>query len=506
MTSGMVAALTTAVVASTLGLVAPPAAAEPAVSAVAAWSMVPQSKDVNRDGIIDGDGGVPASGALSLQPSPRFVGAGNRVAQPNERLIGGTLSWYLSDRGFPVRLNACRSSGDRYRWRIARDGSVIRTTKWRTLTRRTCRQTVTLPESSYDLALEVRGSGSVDRTRLTADVRNILVVALGDSYASGEGNPRNVKAWMKRGGSLSPYWDDDGCRRSARGAPALAALGLERSSSTTSVTLIDVACSGATVDAGILGPQLGAQQATSQIEQAARLMAGHAADAVLLTVGGNDVGFTSILQTCALSNDCPLARPPAGPLSGFPSVQSGVQSQTGALADDFARIAACLGGSNCRLADGRPVDALPLSPSAPVLPTLYPDITRAADGRPCTYLTISSDDFAWARSTILSPAPPPTYPYTLASGRTVDLPGAQGSLNQQIAATSRFTDWTPVGGTWSASGDTPGGHGVCAGNQAWVFGFTGLSGFTTASFHPNPTGQDVMARAISDAAMPLLRP
>ena len=69
------------------------AGAAPAVGAearaVAQWSMIPQAKDANGDGIIDGDGGVPRRGALSLSPSTTFVGEGNRVAQPHERLIGG---------------------------------------------------------------------------------------------------------------------------------------------------------------------------------------------------------------------------------------------------------------------------------------------------------------------------------------------------------------------------------------------------------------------------------
>ena len=58
------------------------------VRSIAHWSMVPQSKDTNDDGIIDGDGGVPRHDALGLSPSPVFEGAGNHIAQPNERLIG----------------------------------------------------------------------------------------------------------------------------------------------------------------------------------------------------------------------------------------------------------------------------------------------------------------------------------------------------------------------------------------------------------------------------------
>jgi lysophospholipase L1-like esterase len=490
-------------------LVAPsasPALAAPTVRAVASWSMVPQAKDVNKDGIIDGDGGVPASRALAAEPAQRMVGAGNRVAQPNERLIGGALSWYLTPRGFPVRLDACQARGDRFRWRIAPTGGPPRTLPWRSLTARTCASTATLPEGPYDVTLEVRGAGRTDRMSMPVEVRNLLVVALGDSYASGEGNPRNVGAWLRGVGAFTPYWDEDPCHRSARGAPALAALALENASPRTSVTLVDVACSGATVGSGILGPQTGSGRSTSQVEQAVALMGQQAADAVLLSIGGNDVGFTSILQTCAFTSDCPVARPGAGPLAGYPTVQAGVQAQTAALAGDMDRIAACLGGPSCRLADGRSVPSLPLAPGAHVFPSLYLDITRAADGQPCTYLTISEKDFAWAGTTILNPAPPADYPYALSGGGTVDLSVASGSLNQQLGAAGRLPGWVPVTGTWSASAEAARGHGVCAGDQAWVFGFTGFGAMPSASFHPNPTGQAVMAQAIAATVAPLVVP
>ena len=297
--------------------------------------MVPQSKDADGDGFIDGDGGVPRRGPLSLQPSPTLVGAGNRIAQPHERLVGGSLSWYLSPRGYPVRLDACASRGDAFRWTITSSGSVVARLGWQPLSPRTCDRTVFLPEGEYRLALQSRSGGRVDLTEIPATVRNILIVAMGDSYASGEGNPRNVRAWMRTGAAFTPYWDDDPCHRSTRAAPAQAALALEKASPHTSVTLVFLACSGATVDSGILGPQSGAQQASSQLEQATKILGDRPADLVLLSIGGNDVGFTSILQTCAFNADCPLARPGSGPLAGYRTVQEGVQAQTSALVDDF---------------------------------------------------------------------------------------------------------------------------------------------------------------------------
>lgn len=471
------------------------------VRAVAQWSMVPQAKDTDGDGIIDGDGGVPRRGAMSLTPSRVFVGAGNRVAQPHERLIDGALSWYLSGHGFPVRLDACDSTGSQFRWQARSEQKVVVRTSWKPLKPRSCATRVVLPEADYALTLEVRAGATTDTVTVPATVRNILVVALGDSYASGEGNPRNVEAWMRAGsaGSFDPYWDDDACHRSARGAPAQAALTLEAASPHTSVTLVDVSCSGARVNQGVLGAQAPAGIGTSQVEQARAIIGARPVDLVTISIGGNDVGFTSVLEACAFNTDCPVTGSSRPPLSSYPTVQDGVQAETGALAAKFRRIDACLGGTACTLADGRVVPSLAMDRAARVLPTLYPDITRAADGRPCSYLTIASKDFAWARQTILMPNPTNPYAYPLARGGSASLSVAQGSLNQQIAASAALPRWRPVTAAWSASGDSAIGHGVCAGNEAWAFGVSLLTTMPSASFHPNVAGQRAMAAAIAQA-------
>ncbi len=498
--TGLAAAAILSLAATVLGGALPANAAEQ-VSAVGSWSMVPQSKDANDDGIIDGDGGVPRRGATSLTPSDQYIGAGNHIAQPNERLIGGSQSWYLSGRGFPVRLDACESTGSRFRWRVRSATDVVVSKPWSPLTANSCATTIFLPEATYALELEVKSAGARDTTTIQAAVRNVLVVALGDSYASGEGNPRNVAAWVRAGtaSSFQPYWDDEDCHRSARGAPAQAALLLEQASPKTSVTLVDVSCSGATVGRGVLGAQTSARQATSQIEQARAIVGDRTVDLVTLSVGGNDVGFTSVLEACALNTDCPLTRASRPPLSAYPTLQDGLQAQTAAVAKTFPQIAACLGGATCTLTDGRRVTGLRLDPQGSVLPTLYPDVTRAANGQPCTYFTIAAKDFAWARQTVLNPAPTNPYSYPLARGGSVNLSVANGSLNQQIAATGSLAGWHPITKTWSASGDSAAGHGVCAGAQAWVFGAALLSAMPSAAFHPNIEGQAVLAAAIAEA-------
>jgi hypothetical protein len=102
-------------------------------------------------------------------------------------------------------------------------------------------------------------------------------VGLGDSYAAGPLIPNQ---------SLSPL----GCLRSDHNFA-------HQSAASLGYTLTDVSCSGAKTDdmfapqstsAGTNAPQLNALSASTNI--------------VTLQVGGNDIGFTSIIQNCAAIN------------------------------------------------------------------------------------------------------------------------------------------------------------------------------------------------------------
>jgi hypothetical protein len=146
-----------------------------------------------------------------------------------------------------------------------------------------------------------------------------------------------------------------------------------------------------------------------------------------------------------------------------------------------------------------------LAPGAPVFPTMYPDITRDADGAPCSYLTMSSSDFAWARATLLVPDPQSPYSYTTTSGAGVPMALPAGTLNSQIASTQGALGWADIAGTWGASGNSDVGHGVCAGSQAWTFGLISLGPLAAAAFHPNPKGLEVMGKAIATALGERLR-
>lgn len=107
-------------------------------------------------------------------------------------------------------------------------------------------------------------------------------VGLGDSFAAGPLIPNQ---------SLSPL----GCLRSSRNYAHLAAA-------RRGMSLADVSCSGARTD------HMTASQSTSIGTNAPQFNAlSQATKVVSLQIGGNDIGFTEILQNCVTYN--PFARP-----------------------------------------------------------------------------------------------------------------------------------------------------------------------------------------------------
>jgi lysophospholipase L1-like esterase len=113
------------------------------------------------------------------------------------------------------------------------------------------------------LAVAAGCSSSSPATRL----RPQRYVALGDSYASGEG--------------LSPFEADSGeCHRSPSAYPRLVAAGVG------GPQLSFLACTGATVSDVLGAGQLGAMDPK--------------ADLVTVTVGGNDAGFVPVVGSCVI--------------------------------------------------------------------------------------------------------------------------------------------------------------------------------------------------------------
>jgi len=145
-------------------------------------------------------------------------------------------------------------------------------------------------------------------TSTTITVNDVLVVALGDSYASGEGNPE-----VRRRDSFEARWADSPdagaaqahaeAHRSSLAWPARLALALEGADRATSVTFVSVAESGASIDRGLVGPQ----RTSPQVDQIRQLVGEREIDILLVQVGGNDIGFSHAVQ--ALVEADPLFDP-----------------------------------------------------------------------------------------------------------------------------------------------------------------------------------------------------
>jgi hypothetical protein len=142
-------------------------------------------------------------------------------------------------------------------------------------------------------------------------LRDLLVVSIGDSYSSGEGNPdRNNDSPFPPGNEV---WKDAQCHRSASGWPFRAALELE--SRTTSVTFLSFACSGAEVRDLIFTGYTGIEEGRELQGQLSALRdtlglplqsPTRAIDALLISIGVNNMHFSDLLTSCAESvgNDC----------------------------------------------------------------------------------------------------------------------------------------------------------------------------------------------------------
>ncbi len=115
------------------------------------------------------------------------------------------------------------------------------------------------------------------------------------------------------------------CHRSMISGQARAALALEQADPHTSVTLVHLSCSGAKISTGLndvhggqpinaileplirslLLPELPAlPKITSQIKAAAEVAAGREVDAIVISIGGNDVKFSTIIENCIVGEPC----------------------------------------------------------------------------------------------------------------------------------------------------------------------------------------------------------
>jgi hypothetical protein len=351
--------------------------------------------------------------------------------------------------------------------------------------------TVTLSTNDSD------GDGVLDRedgcphapSRTPDGCPGFTVASIGDSVASGEGNP----PWGDKPG-------DKSCHRSNKAGPALGFSWLEASApaqfASEQFSLYHLACSGAQITDGILLPYDGAptipkltyrrlsrlvklakkipglrrlpelppypapfRQSSSQLDQLPR-----SEDALLISAGANDLGFSDILVNCVMQGirqyvhlrkrwrrDCRDSK--AGDI--FDLNRQDLKRRYKQLSERLT--------------------AQDIPPNR-VYITEYFDPTRGSGGNYCSHvLTIHREaDLRWADQTVLE------------------------TLNKAVHDAASKYGWHPLGRIASGFRE---GHGYCAkGRRSWIRRFTGSllhqKGNPFGVMHPNNGGQRCYATRI----------
>ena len=323
--------------------------------------------------------------------------------------------------------------------------------------------TVSLPEGTYAVRLEadhLRGAAGPTFATQTIVVKDVLIVSMGDSYASGEGNPVVPGVGARR----APQWayspdpamnlENANAHRSTLSGPAQFALALQKGDPHVAVTFVSVAASGASIAEGLLNPSASIGDPTltlpSQVDEVRRIVGDRPIDELTVSAGGNDVGFATRLEQLATNT-----------AAGFPSlgaIKAEVVAGFATLPSRFDALGAAIRG----------LDA------AEVLVTEYPDLTRDGRGEvaPIRYQgsqLISRADASFALANILTP------------------------LDGAVQAAAMANGWTFVGGL-SADFRT---HGYSS-PHSWIRSLGQSSrqeGSLDGAFHPNAAGhRDIAAR------------
>jgi lysophospholipase L1-like esterase len=240
------------------------------------------------------------------------------------------------------------------------------------------------------------GTGPTQRATTDIEVRDILIAGLGDSIASGEGNPdrqialanegfcfqsylggpgseyfRPSRAGYKggracgSGGALqawqreSAVWFNPACHRSLYSYQTRIAIALAVQYPHIAVTYLPLACTGATIDEGLFGSQRAREcivtksgvdcqgKVSGQIAELRRTLAAaqkrqpdRRLDLILLSIGANDIDFSGLVANVIV--DSPTERELFKRTGVLGSVDDAREALTNQLPRGFARLRAAL--------------------------------------------------------------------------------------------------------------------------------------------------------------------
>lgn len=327
--------------------------------------------------------------------------------------------------------------------------------------------------ASYRVSVAgVRAGGEAVTGEQDFHLREFVILSLGDSVASGEGNK----------GPSPEAWRDAACHRSAFAGPRRAARLLQRVDRHVIVAFVHLACTGAWIDGGSDPPKFvknhpavlrslrpERQIGTEEVALAGELPRAQTPDLVFLSVGANDIGFGPIIAHCFIWPRCPRRHIPA--VRG-PTLAKIVSARLATLAGSFHRLA------------GNPYFRDP----SRVFVTEYFDPLRGRDGKFCPKIpspvsvgrlgALGPDEIRWAERDVLR------------------------SLNVAVRRASHAAGWNYVGRIRAAFRR----HGICAGNQSWIVPLPRLLNVfdeedRMGAFHPNLRGQKLYGRRIAAAVL-----
>ena len=305
------------------------------------------------------------------------------------------------------------------------------------------------------------------------ELKDLVIVALGDSNGSGEGNP--------------PFYYHR-CDRSVASHQYEAALYAENQDRRSSVTLLQASCSGARIDQLVSTPYVGINPSSPplppQIKQVSLdirvRQPERTVSAVIVSAGINDLAIGPVLRFCdkqvALSPNTPcqdLHVTPTYDSDHRVDVWHTAGSSAPTLRDQVATLQQQLLGRYSGLATAltRPVTSggLGVKPGD-VLITQYPDFTNGENGLPCgpsSSAGLATSTWAWL-------------------GQSVAL------LNRTVAAAAALHHWTLVPA--SAAFRT---RGYCSPDSLIVsLGEAKAADDDVGAFHPDGAGQLIEAQRV----------
>ncbi|CAJ0962825.1 unnamed protein product, partial [Mesorhabditis belari] len=203
-----------------------------------------------------------------------------------------------------VEVSACSKHFPKeatFWWEILGEGSLTLP-----LQSTSCRTSFNvLKQGAYKVSVVVRGGDGtiLGAGSTTVQVNDRWIVALGDSFCSGEGNPDRSRSAQREA-----QWMDEGCHRSSNSWASKVASRFSSSSKSSSTIFTFLCCTGASVESGVLKGN--PQQIKAQIEileEIGKTME-ISPDVVLMSVGGNDIGYAEIMHALGSGHEVSLFR------------------------------------------------------------------------------------------------------------------------------------------------------------------------------------------------------